>query len=302
MMKANHCGLCQLLALTLVLHSSVRAQEKPTISAELSIESVLAVQQELGITKLYDVVLINKTSTTVSVNQCEFTDDTLQKFVVTPFELQRWNPETKRWEVVVGYGPNYCRGNRWNAAHQLKTPIAPGEKLKVNGDFVGANDAFSFGDHGRFIIFLHTPGDYSDIAVSPEFQIDEHKSKTTKTTGSRQRSGDLLTRENVTVRQSDAGNYYLLNVSFTVPEVPDSKFDTITIYGMQIIENERSHDMNYPSVHGSWQPNEHVEFYVRVLKEYADPSHGWNVTFCVGSATGCYPSPNLLSLVTQNQE
>ena len=115
-------------------------------------------------------------------------------------------------------------------------------------------------------------------------------------------SGDLLTRENVTVRQSDAGSYYLLEVSFAIPDVPDLKFDTITIYGMQIIGKQRSHDTAYPSVHGSWQPKEHVEFSVRVLKEYADPSLGWNLTFCVGSATGCYPSPNLLTLMPQSSK
>jgi tetratricopeptide (TPR) repeat protein len=91
-------------------------------------------------------------------------------------------------------------------------------------------------------------------------------------------------------------------VSFVIPDVPDLKFDTITIYGMQIIGNQRSHDMAYPSVHGSWQPREHVEFSVRVLKEYADSSLGWNLTFCVGSAAGCYPSPNLLTLITQNEQ
>jgi hypothetical protein len=297
-MKTNHCGYFQLLALMFALHLSLPAQEKPVLSAEIFVETVSAVQQELGITKLYDVILVNKTTTTAFVNQCELTDDTLQKFVVTPFELQRWNPETKRWEVVVAHAPDYCRGNRWTVVRQLKTPIAPGQKLHVNGDFVGANDAFSFGDRGRFMVFLHSPGDYSNIAVSPEFQIDEHRSKTT---GSAQ-SGDLLTRENVTARRSDSGSYYLLDVSFAVPDVPDLKFDTITIYGMQIIGKQRSHDMAYPSVHGSWQPKEHVEFSVRVLKEYADPSLGWNLTFCVGSTAGCYPSPNLLTLIAQNEQ
>jgi hypothetical protein len=120
--------------------------------------------------------------------------------------------------------------------------------------------------------------------------------KTSPSTHSR----DLLTGENVTVRQADAGSYYLLDVSFVIPDVCDLKFDTIEIYGMQIIGKQRSHDLAYPSVHGSWQPKEKVEFSVRVLKEYADPSLGWNLTFCVGSTAGCYPSSNLLTLITQN--
>jgi hypothetical protein len=60
--------------------------------------------------------------------------------------------------------------------------------------------------------------------------------------------------------------------------------------------------MSYPLIHGSWQPKERVEFSVRVLKENADPSLGWNLTFCVGSATACYPSPNLLTLITTNEK
>lgn len=115
-------------------------------------------------------------------------------------------------------------------------------------------------------------------------------------------SRDPLTRENVTVRQSDGGSYYLLDVSFAIPDVSDLRFDTIKIYGMQTIENQRSNDMSYPLIHGSWQPKERVEFSVRVLKENADPSLGWNLTFCVGSATACYPSPNLLTLITPNEK
>jgi hypothetical protein len=195
-MKTNRCRYFQFLVLTLVLHSSLPAQEKPALSAEIFVNIVPAAQQELGITKLYDIILVNKASTTGFVNQCELTDDTLHKFVVTPFELQRWNPETKQWEVVVAHALDYCRGSRWAVARRLKTPIAPGQKLHVNGDFAGARDAFSFGDRGRFMVFLRFPGDYRNIAVSPEFQIDEHRSKTTESAQPR----DPLTREYVTMQ------------------------------------------------------------------------------------------------------
>jgi len=115
-------------------------------------------------------------------------------------------------------------------------------------------------------------------------------------------SGYLLTGENVTVRQTDAGGDYLLAVSFAIPDVPDVKFDTIMINGLQIVGKQKSHDRVYPAIRGSWQPREHVEFSVRVPKENSDPSLGWNLIFCVGSAALCYPSPNLLTLVPQNQQ
>jgi hypothetical protein len=91
----------------------------------------------------------------------------------------------------------------------------------------------------------------------------------------------------------------LFDVSFVIPDEPSSSYDTITIYGMQIIGTQRSTEKSYPSVQGHWQPNDRVRFSVRVPKEYADPSRGWDLTFCVGSAKGCYPSPNLLTLITQ---
>jgi hypothetical protein len=289
----------QLLALVLVTAQplSLHTQEKPTISAEIFVEPVAAAERELGITKLYDILLVNQGTTTAFVSQCELTDDTMHKFIATPFELQRWNSETAQWEAVTAPAPHYCLGDRWTAARELKTPIAPGEKLRVKGDFVGARADFSFGDLARFVVFLNSPKDSSYIAVSPEFRIDEHRSKTIEPA----RCRDPLTRENVTVQLNDSGSYDLLEVSFEVPDAPDFKFDTIKIYGMQIIGKQRSHDVGYPSVHGTWHPKEHVTFSVRVPKEYADPAFGWNLTFCVGSTAACYPSPNLLTLITQTE-
>lgn len=111
-----------------------------------------------------------------------------------------------------------------------------------------------------------------------------------------------VTPKIVSVRQTDVGTQYLLDVSFLIPDVPDSDFETITVYGMRFVGTQRSDDKSYPTVHGHWKANDQVQFSVRVPKECADPSKGWNVTFCVGSATSCYPSPNLLTLVTPNSK
>lgn len=108
-----------------------------------------------------------------------------------------------------------------------------------------------------------------------------------------------LPRKSITVQQNDSGSHYLFDVSFAIPDDPNSNFDTIKIYGMQIVRAERYTEKSYPSVQGHWRPNDRVEFSVRVPKEYADASSGWNLTFCVGSATSCYPSPNLLTLISQ---
>jgi hypothetical protein len=109
---------------------------------------------------------------------------------------------------------------------------------------------------------------------------------------------DPITSKLVAVQRSDAGNQYLLDVSFVVPPASKMTFDTIIVYGMQILDGQRSHDQNYPTVQGHWQSGDRAEFTVLIPKEVADPAKGWNITFCIGSTTGgCYPSPNLLTLI-----
>lgn len=166
------------MVLTVAVQPSLRSQEKPQFSVEIAVEVVLAAKPTLGVTKIYDPVLVNKTPATLFVNQCKVTDDTLNTLIVTPSALQRWNPETRRWDTIAAQRPEYCTGNRFEQARLVRTAVAPGEKLKVMGDFAGARDPFSFGDRGRFVVFLRAPGDSSEIAISPEFQIDEQRNKT----------------------------------------------------------------------------------------------------------------------------
>ena len=179
-MKTRFRTCSEIVALIVALQLSLYSQEKPQLSAEIVVQTVPAAQQTLGITKLYNVLLVNKSGTTLFVNQCEYTDDTLQKQVVTPVAVQRWNRETKRWDTIVAQSPHYCTSGRFEQARPIRTPVAPGQKLTTNGDFVGARDAFSFGDHARFVVFLRAPGDESDVAISPEFGIDEHRIKPKK--------------------------------------------------------------------------------------------------------------------------
>jgi hypothetical protein len=86
----------QVMVFVVVLQLSAHGQEKPPFSAEIVVRTVPAVQRALGITKSYDVILVNKSGATLFVNQYEFTDDIRQKYSVTPFALQRWNREAKR--------------------------------------------------------------------------------------------------------------------------------------------------------------------------------------------------------------
>ena len=117
----------------------------------------------------------------------------------------------------------------------------------------------------------------------------------------------------VSVRRSDAGAEYLLDVSFLTPDIPDESYNYFSVYGTRIVEGQRSNDKNYAFLYGQWKPNERVEFSVRVPKESSDSTKGWILTFCVGSmapnpaqpgsfTSKCYPSANLLTRISQNDK
>jgi hypothetical protein len=108
--------------------------------------------------------------------------------------------------------------------------------------------------------------------------------------------GPPITATMVTLQKVDAGDNYIFHVSFVVPNAPSYTFNTVKIYGMQIVGNQRSNEVDYPSKTGNWRPGDHISFSQEVSKTRTDPSQGWDLTFCVGSPVSCYPSPNLLRL------
>ena len=295
-MKARFRRCVEITALMIALQLSLQGQEKPRLSAEIVVETVPVVQQELGVGKSYEVLLVNNSGTTQFVNQCEFLSDDGSKHRNLPTALQHWNKRAKRWETIAEHSPDYCRSGGWLQARMMRTAIAPGQKLRADGDFVGAVDEFEFGDRGRFVVFLHAPGDYGDIVVSPEFEIDEHRTKRLHPAPKRDDPTIL------SVAQSKAGKSYDLKVAFIIPEVPNYTFDLITVYGARIVGEQRSDNTDYPSLHGSWKPNDRVEFSVRVPKECTDPSKGWNLVFCVGSTASCVPSSNVLDFIAHKMD
>jgi hypothetical protein len=101
------------------------------------------------------------------------------------------------------------------------------------------------------------------------------------------------------VAKSESGDDYVLKVTFLVPNDPKTTYDLITVYGTQFVGANRSHDHSYPSIRGHWEPKDQVTFAVQVPKEFTDPAKGWDLTFCVGSDAGCYPSANLLALISE---
>jgi hypothetical protein len=104
---------------------------------------------------------------------------------------------------------------------------------------------------------------------------------------------------NIAVVRSDSGDQYHLQVDFTIPAADKNiaHFNLITIYGLQLEDGSRSDlpPKMFPSVRGNWKSGDRVTLQIDMPKKFADPARGWNLTFCVGSTEGCFPSPNLLT-------
>jgi hypothetical protein len=98
----------------------------------------------------------------------------------------------------------------------------------------------------------------------------------------------------ITVKKVPGGDSDAFQVAFTVPNEPNAVFNTVKIYCTQMSGTRRLQEKLYPSQQGNWKPGDRVSFSVTVPKALADASAGWNLTFCVGTESACYPSPNLL--------
>jgi len=106
----------------------------------------------------------------------------------------------------------------------------------------------------------------------------------------------------ITVKETDHGSTDDYDVSFTVPTKPGRVFSTLKIYCTKLSGSKRVQEKLYPSKQGSWKSGDRVTFSVDVPKELADLQAGWNLTFCVGTESACYPSPNLLILASQRDK
>jgi hypothetical protein len=100
----------------------------------------------------------------------------------------------------------------------------------------------------------------------------------------------------ISVQKTERADTEVYNVSFTVPNEPDAVFNTVKIYCTQMSGTERAGQKIWAPKHGNWKPGDRVSFSVEVPKDLANAQAGWHLTFCVGTDTTCYPSPNLLLL------
>lgn len=106
------------------------------------------------------------------------------------------------------------------------------------------------------------------------------------------------TSMNVTVTREDRGDNVLFRVAFTCPQANSiiRGFNLITVYAFKTAKGgQRIQDMTLPSIKGEWSPGEPVRFDVQLPTAYVnDVTNSPNLRFCVGTAGGCFPSPNIL--------
>jgi hypothetical protein len=96
------------------------------------------------------------------------------------------------------------------------------------------------------------------------------------------------------------GDNYHYDVSFTVPPLSGllaaNPVNLITIYSYKTDNaGNRSEDRTYNPLRGNWKTGDRVSLPIDIPKSYVeDKGHKIYLRFCVGSAQGCAPGPNVL--------
>jgi formylglycine-generating enzyme required for sulfatase activity len=111
-------------------------------------------------------------------------------------------------------------------------------------------------------------------------------------------SGQHFVIIDISVRKVDLLDRYTLEVSFIVPAGSATDRTTfVDVYESRTVAGARTFRPagTFQKLTGSWKPGDRVTLpKIELPKEFADPTKGWDLRFCVGSTAGCYPSPNLL--------
>jgi hypothetical protein len=204
---------------------------------------------------------------------------------------------SKNWTTVV---------QQMTVAHgtQNQISIARAAGLKVSGDDPNVSNGCASNPPTDHYSFEAADPVTQDIVFEATTNVDFFPpSKSQSPSNSPQESASYPFEPKVVhIEKTESGNEYVLKITFVIPDDPKTTYDLITVYGTQFIGANRSHDHSYPSTRGHWQPKDQVTFAVQVPKEFTDPSKGWDLTFCVGSDASCYPSANLLTLISEKSK
>jgi hypothetical protein len=121
---------------------------------------VIARESYIGIpgqTKMYEPHLSNFTLLPVSLEACDFVDDTLSPGTEYPYAVQRLDTVSKDWQTVVAVsGEDFCTPTPLSKAGTriVSKRLWPGSAVKImDGEATGAREPFTKGDMARFVVF-----------------------------------------------------------------------------------------------------------------------------------------------------
>jgi hypothetical protein len=133
-----------------------------------------------GISKMYEAKLTNFGIVPVKVTRCDYLDDAFSHGTMVAYAVQRWDEKSQQWRTVVAANAaSFCKPyplgivkgevvNRW---------LWPGSSLSGGEEATAARDGFRRGDKARFVVFVSSPGDYSNAVATSAFSIDEQPSR-----------------------------------------------------------------------------------------------------------------------------
>jgi hypothetical protein len=145
--------------------------------------SVVETKADFGIpriSKMYAAKLTNFGIGPVKVASCDYLDDAFSHGTMVAYAVQRWDETSQQWRTVVASNTaSFCKpyplgivrgkvANRW---------LWPGRSLSSGEEATAARDGFRRGDKARFVVFVSSPGDYSNAVATGAFKIDEEPSR-----------------------------------------------------------------------------------------------------------------------------
>ena len=172
-------GLIVLLAeLLAIFEFSHRYNYGHFVSYGLHVD-VIAHGSSIGQGKMYEPHLFNFTLLPVSLEACDFVDDTLSPVTEYPYAVQRLDTVSKDWQTVVAVsGEDFCTPTPLSEAETriVSKRLWPGSTIKImDGEATGEREPFTKGDMARFVVFMeiHKGANWQTAIPSTPFWIED---------------------------------------------------------------------------------------------------------------------------------
>jgi len=132
-----------------------------------------------GQTKMYEPYLLNFTLLPISLEACDFVDDTLSPVTEYPYAIQRLDTVSKDWQTVAAVsGEDLCTPTPLGETETriVSKGLWPGSTIKImDGEATGAREPFTKGDMARFVVFreIRKGANWQTAILSIPFYIED---------------------------------------------------------------------------------------------------------------------------------